>query len=86
MPHSRSLKIVFVLAIGSVIPAEVAFQAAEPQRVAIGATIPNLRFKDIRYVARTLDDLGAAQGVRARLHEHHLPGRPKVLAEAQAAR
>jgi peroxiredoxin len=59
MLNNRSLKIIFILAIGALVPSWVAFHAGEPQRVAIGTTIPNLRFKDIRYVARTLDDLGA---------------------------
>jgi len=31
---------------------------AEPAKLAIGETAPTLRFKDIRYLQRTLDDLG----------------------------
>ena len=58
MLNCRSLKFVIILAVAALVPARVAFHAAEPERVAIGAMVPNLRFKDIRYVARTLDDLG----------------------------
>jgi peroxiredoxin len=58
---SRSLNIVLVLTICSLPQSREAPGADEPQRVAIGSKIPNLRFKDMRYVARTLDDLGASK-------------------------
>lgn len=58
MPHGRSLTILLGIAIGLFVWSFPVLTAAEPQPAAIDSTISNLRFKDIRFVTRTLDDLG----------------------------
>ncbi len=61
MNHCRWLVALLGLATGFTPVSSAVSLAAEPQRVAVGGTIANLRFKDIRYVSRSLDDLGAGK-------------------------
>jgi peroxiredoxin len=57
--RKRLIRISFViLAIPALDASRFTLQAGEPLAVSIGTAVPNLRFKDIRFVSRTLDDLG----------------------------
>lgn len=58
MIHRHVLKTLLLVIAALLVSAHGSAQADEPQPVAIGTAIPNVRFKDIRYVARSLDDLG----------------------------
>src|SRR6516164_7233674 len=61
MLPTRTLSALFISVIPSVIFVAPHIRAGEAGPVAIHTTIPNLKFKDIRFVPRSLADLGEAQ-------------------------
>src|SRR5689334_10977099 len=57
----RTLSAILTLLVAAPDMLNVPAHAGEAEHVAIGTTIPNLRFKDIRFVSRSLADLGEPQ-------------------------
>ena len=74
------------LAVIVVVLTAVALYAEEPPRPRIGDKIADLRFKDIRYLPRSLADLGESKATVLVFTEHDLPAGAEVLAEAEATR
>src|SRR5436190_13263961 len=58
MQHLKLTKLFITAAAALLVAAPLLSTADELPSIAIGASISNLRFKDIRFVARTFDDLG----------------------------
>src|SRR5438045_4074662 len=58
MLHRHLTMVSLVVAGAWFLGPQIAVRSDQSQPVAIGTTISSLRFKDIRYVARSLDDLG----------------------------